>query len=142
MPISDAIDNLGTTCPTNTIGNPGIVMSHVCVDFTFVPSGRLIVSGCIAGRRFSHGVPSMMNIEVAPVSAIASDAAMAIALRYCGFGAPNRSRAVAAIVILVVTFLFLSVGTSCVRFDVTTVLSSSSITAATFIIWVGSEVLA
>jgi len=26
----------------------------------------------------------MMNIEVAPVAAIASDAAMAIALRYCG----------------------------------------------------------
>ena len=84
MPINDAIDNLGTTCPTNTIGSPGIVMSHVCVDFTFVPSGRLIVSGRIAGRRFSHGVPSMMNIEVAPVAAIASDAAMAIALRYCG----------------------------------------------------------
>jgi hypothetical protein len=142
MPINDAIDNFGTTCPTNTIGSPGIVMSHVCVDFTFVPSGRLIVSGRIAGHRLSHGVPSMMKIDVAPVSAIACDAAMAIALRYCGFGAPNSSCAVAAIEFLVVSFPFRSFGTFCVRFDVTIVLSSSSITAATFIIWVGSEVLA
>ncbi len=102
MPINDAIDNLGTTCPTNPIGSPGIVMSHVCVDFTFVQSGRLIVSGRIAGWRFSQGVPSMMNIEVAPVSAIASDVAMVNALRYCGFGAPNRSLAVAAIDLLMV----------------------------------------
>jgi hypothetical protein len=84
----------------------------------------------------------MMKIDVAPVSAIACDAAMAIALRYCGFGAPNISRAVAAIDILVVSFLLRSFGMSCVQFDVTIVLSSSLITAATFIIWVGSKVLA
>ena len=94
MPINDAIDIFGTTCPTNTIGSPGIVMSHVCVDFTFVPSGRLIVSGRIAGRRFLHGVPSMMKIDLAPVSANACNAAMMIALRYCLFGDPNSSRAV------------------------------------------------
>ena len=52
MLINNAIDNFGTTCPTNTFGIPGIVMSHVYVDFTFVPSGRLIVSRCIAGWRF------------------------------------------------------------------------------------------
>ena len=139
MPINDAIDNLGTTCPTNTIGSPGIVMLHVCVDFTFVPSGRLIVSGRIAGWRFSHGVPSVMRIDIAPVLAIACDAAMAITLRYCGFGAPNSSRAVAAIDVLVVAIPLSPYGTSCDRFDVTIVLSSSSIFAATFIIWVGSE---
>ena len=142
MPINNAIDNFGTMCPTNTFGSPGIVMSHVCVDFTFVPSGRLMVSGCLAGRRFLHGVPSMMNIEVAPVSAIACDAAMAIALRYCGFGAPNSSRAVAAIDLLVVAFPPFTFGKSCVRFDVMIVLSSSSMSAAAFLIWVGSEVLA
>jgi hypothetical protein len=142
MPINNAIDNFGTTCPTNTIGSPGIVMSHVCVDFAFVPSGRLIVSGRIAGRRLSHGVPSMMKIGVAPVSAIACDVAMAIALRYCGFGAPNSSCAVDAINFLVVSFLFSSFGPLCVQFDVTIVFSSLSIIAATFIIWVGSEVLA
>ena len=137
MPINNGIDNFGTTCPTNTIGSPGIVMSHVCVDFTFVPSGRLIVSRRIAGWRFLHGVPSIMKIDVASVSAIACDAAMVIALRYFGFGAPNSSRAVAAIDLLVVACTF---GTSCVRFDVMIVLSSSSISAATLIIWVGFEV--
>ena len=142
MTINNAIDNFGTTCPTSFIGNPGIVMSHVCVDFTFVLSGRLIVSGRTAGWRFLHGVPSMMNIKVAPVSAIASDAAMAIALRYCGFSAPNISLAVAAIDLLVVACTLRMVGVSCAQFDATIVLSSLSITAATFIIWVGSKVLA
>ncbi len=114
MTINNAIDNFGTTCPTSFIGNPGIVMLHVCVDFTFVLSGRLIVSGCIAGRRFSHGVPSMMKIDIAPVSAIACDAAMAIALRYCGFGAPNISHAVAAIDFLMVSFPLRTFGLFCV----------------------------
>ena len=85
MPINNAMDSLGTTCPTSTVGSPGIVMLHVCVDITFVPSGRLIVSGRTAGRRFLHGVPSIIKIEVTPVSAISCDAAMVIArLRYCG----------------------------------------------------------
>ncbi len=101
--INDAIVNLGTTCPTSTFGRPGIVMSQVCVDFTFVPSSRLMVSGQMAGPKFLHSVPPMMKIEVAPVSAIACDAAMAIALRYCGFGAPNNCCAVVAIVVLLVT---------------------------------------
>ena len=144
MPISEAIDNLGTTCPTNTIGSPGIVMLHVCVDLTFVPSGKLIVSGSIAGCRFSHGVPSMMNIEVAPVSAIASVAAIAIALRYCLFGAPNMSRAVAAIELLVAACTLCTFVFSLFRFEVMIVLSSSSLVAAILmilLIWVGSEVL-
>jgi hypothetical protein len=104
IPINNAIVSLGTTCPTSTFGRPGIVMSHVCVNFTFVPSGRLMVSGRMAGRMFLHGVPSMMKIEVAPISAIACYVAMAIALRYCGFGAPNNCCAVAAIVVPLVTW--------------------------------------
>jgi hypothetical protein len=76
------------------------------------------------------------------VSAIACNAAMVIALRYCLFGAPNSSRAVAAIDLLVVAFSLCTFGLSFVQFDVMIVLSSSSITAATLIIWVGSEVLA
>ena len=123
MPINDAIDNFGTTCTTNTIGSPGIVMSHVCVDFTFVQSGRLIVSGRTAGRRFLHGVTSMMKIDVAPVSAIACDAAIVIAFRYCGFGAPNRSLAVAAIDLLLVACPLRTFGASCVQFEVMIVLS-------------------
>ena len=80
MPINDAMDSLGTTCPTRTFGSPGIVMSYVCVDITFVPSGRLIVSGRTARHRFLHGVPSMMKIEVAPISAIACNDAIDIPL--------------------------------------------------------------
>ena len=141
IPINDAMENLGTTCPTSSFGSPGIIMSHVCVDFTFVPSGKLIVSGRTAGCRFLHGVPSMMKIKVAPVSAIACDAAMAITLRYCGFGAPNNCLAVAAIVALVAACPFLY-DNSGVQFDVTIVMSSSSTTAVALMIWVGSEVLA
>ena len=114
-------------------------MPHVCVDFTFVPSGRLIVSGRIAGWRFLHGVPSMMKIGVAHVSAITCDAAMAIALIYCGFGAPNSSRAVAAIDFLVVSFPLRTFGASCVRFKVMIVLSLPSLVAVTLMIWGGPK---
>lgn len=47
------------------------MMSHVCVDITFLPSGRLIVIGSNVGRIFSMGGPSMTKIDVAPMSAIA-----------------------------------------------------------------------
>ena len=136
------MDSFGTTCPTSTCGRPGIFISHVCVDFTFVPSGRLMVSGCMAGRRFLNGVPSMMNIEVAPVSAMACDAAMAIALRYCGFGAPNNCCDVAAIVVPVVACPLSTFDKSCVQFNLTIVLSSSSTSTVALMIWVGSKVLA
>ncbi len=142
MPINNAIDDLGTTCPTNIMVSPGIVMSHVCVDFTFFLSVRLIVSSRIVGRRFLHGVPSMMKIKVAPVSAIACNVAMAIALRYCGFGVLNSSLAVAAIDLLLEACIFCTIGTSCVQFDVMIVLSLLSLLAITLIIWVGSKVLA
>ena len=142
MPIDNVIDNFGTTCTTSTVGRPGIVMSHICVDGTFVPSSRLMVSGRVAGRRFLQGVTSMMKIEVAPVYAIACNAVMLIALRYCLFGAPNNCRAVAAIVVPVVACPLVTFDTSCVQFDVTIVLSSLSISVVAFIIWVGSKVLA
>ena len=60
MPIDNVIDNFGTTCPTSTFGIPGIVMSHVRVDFTFVPSGTLMVREHVARGRFLNGVPSMI----------------------------------------------------------------------------------
>ena len=142
IPINNAIDNFGTTCPTSTFGRPEIVMLHVCVDFTLVPYGRLMVSGRMAGCRFLHDVPSMMKIEVAPVNSIACNAAMVIAFRYCGFGAPNNCCAVAAIVVPVVACTLSKFDKSCVRFNVTIVLSSSSTSAAALIIWVGSKVLA
>ena len=50
MPISEAISSCGTIWPVSIAGSPGICMSHICVDFIFVPSGRLIVSGLNATR--------------------------------------------------------------------------------------------
>ena len=82
MPINDAIVNLGTMCPVKVTGRPGIVMSHMCVDFTLLPSGKLIVSGHDEGRKLLTGVPSMIKMDVAPVSAIAWSVIIVIALRY------------------------------------------------------------
>jgi hypothetical protein len=81
MPINDAIVNLGTMRPVEIVGRPGIVMSHMCVDFTLLPLGKLIVSGCDEGHKLLTGVPSMINMEVAPVSAIAWFVLITIALR-------------------------------------------------------------
>ena len=58
-------------CPSNTCGNPGISRSHICVDFTIVPSGKLILSGFVVGLTFFIGVSFMTNMDVAPVSATA-----------------------------------------------------------------------
>jgi hypothetical protein len=96
MPINDAIVNLGTICLVKIVGRPGIVMSHMCVDFTLLPSGKLIVNGCGNGRTLLAGVPSMINMEVALVSVIAWFILIAIVLRYCWLGEPNICCAVAA----------------------------------------------
>jgi hypothetical protein len=45
---------------------------------------------------FLMGAPSIINIDVAPVSAIACNVGIVISLRYWGVGAPSRCRAVAA----------------------------------------------
>jgi hypothetical protein len=60
-----------TICPVSTVGRPGIRMSHTCVDCARLPLGKVIVSGAVAGRLLSKSVPSMIKIEVAPVSAMA-----------------------------------------------------------------------
>jgi hypothetical protein len=78
MPNSDAILIPGTICPINTVGRPGMVMSHVCLDLTLLPSGRLIVIGLMVGFIFSMGVPSITKIDVAPVSAIACNTSMSM----------------------------------------------------------------
>ena len=75
----------GTTYPVNTIGRPGIFMSHMCVDVTLLPSVKLIVIGLFVVRRFLTGVPFMMHIEVAPVSAIACVGAIVIAFAHSNF---------------------------------------------------------
>jgi hypothetical protein len=78
MPNSDAFLIPGTMCPVNTVGRPGMVMLHVCVDLTILPSGRLTVIGLMVGFIFSMGVPSITKIDVAPVSVIAWDTSMSM----------------------------------------------------------------
>ncbi len=86
----------GTICPVNVVGSPGMSISHMRVDLICLPSGRLIVSLFLAIRLFFAMAPSMTKIEVALVSAIASDAAIVRAFRYFGMGLPNIRPAIAA----------------------------------------------
>jgi hypothetical protein len=58
-------------CPSYTCGNSGISRLHICVDFTIVPSGKLILMGFVVGRTFFIGVFFMTKTGVAPVSATA-----------------------------------------------------------------------
>ena len=52
--------------------------------------------GCVADDPLALENPSMINMEVAPVSAIAWFVLIAIVLRYCWLGEPNNFPAVAA----------------------------------------------
>jgi hypothetical protein len=108
-------------CPVNVVGSPGISTSHMCVDLICRPSGRLIVRGFVAGCLFFTSAPSIMKFDVAPVSAIASDVAMVMALRYWFDGLPNILLAVS------VSDFGVRRGSAflVVSFDMTTVMSST-----------------
>ncbi len=71
IPMSEVVFSAGMMCPVSVVGNPGIVMSHMCVDFTFLPSGRFTVRGFDATRLFTTSTPSITKMYVAPVSATA-----------------------------------------------------------------------
>ncbi len=85
------------------------------------------------------GVPSISKIEVAPVSAIACNVPIVLALRYCGEGVPNKCSAAAARFCL--TFFFAKVvgDESVVQIEVTIVLLSSTTFIVKLMIWVGSK---
>jgi hypothetical protein len=80
----------------------------------------------------------MMNMEVAPVSAIAWLAAIVRALSNCGIGLPNHALVVAAID---VDALFVCIGFLDAQLEVITVALSSSLYDDVFI-WLGSTELA
>ena len=69
--------------PVNLTGKPGIVMSQMCVNCTFVPSGRLMDMGFVARRLCCTLMPFITNMDVAPVSAIAWAGLMDMALGLC-----------------------------------------------------------
>ncbi len=78
-------------CPVKTVGNPGMVMLQTCVDIICHPLGMLIFKGFAAGILLTTSMPSMMKIEVAPVSAIAWVDAIVIAFRYSFVGLPHNT---------------------------------------------------
>jgi hypothetical protein len=80
IPIRDATVKDGTMCPVKTVGNPGISMLQTCEDCTFLPSGKLIVRGLLATRLLITSMPSIMKMDVAPVSAMAWSRAIVTAL--------------------------------------------------------------
>ncbi len=138
MPMRDAIINDGTMCPVNIVGRPGILISHTCVDWTFLPSGKLIVRGDTAIRLLSMATPSMVKMEVVPVSAIAWLSAIVRALRNCGIGLPQSALTIAAIKD---NALFVCTGFVDAQLEVITVAVSSS-SYDDMLIWVGSTELA
>jgi len=69
--------------PVKVTGKPGIVTSQMCVDCTFVPSGRILDMGFVARRLFCTLVSFITNTDVAPVSAIAWAGSIDIALALC-----------------------------------------------------------
>ena len=113
----------GTMCPAKMVGRPGMLILHTCVEYIYLPLGNLIVRGVHMILLLSMGAPSMMNIGVAPVSTMACLVANVIVWRYCGIGAPFSACAVA-----VRDDQWQGTFTRfVVRFNVTTVLSSSSL---------------
>jgi hypothetical protein len=54
----------------------------MCVDDTLLPSGKLFIVEISVWCRFLMDVPFMIKTEGAPVSAIACDAAIAIAFAH------------------------------------------------------------
>jgi hypothetical protein len=138
MPMRDAIVNDGTMCPVNIVGRPRILIPHTCVDWIFVPSGKLIVSGDTTICLLSTAAPSMMKMEVAPMSAIAWLTAIVRALRNCSIGLPKSTLAVTGIEddTLVVCTCFVDM-----QLEVTTVAVSSS-SYDDVLIWVGYKELA
>ena len=103
-------------------------MSHVCVDMTRCPSGRLIVIGFLATVLVITSALSIINMDVAPVSAIACVDAMVRACNCLADGLPNSIRAVAAMDGAHIRRGGIDVEDDVrVQFDVMTVTSSSSV---------------
>jgi hypothetical protein len=93
----DATAKWGMTCPINMVGSPGIILLHTCIDYTFLPSGMLMVIGLVAMHLLLTSTPSIIKIDVVPVSAMACRVAIVIPFIVSSVGAPNNTHAVAAV---------------------------------------------
>jgi hypothetical protein len=76
IPMRDTTFSKGMMFPFKTVGRPGIIILQICVDIICLPSGKLIVRGFLATSFLTMSRPFMMNMDIAPVSAIAWFAAM------------------------------------------------------------------
>ena len=82
MPIRDAIVIPGTIYIANIVVRLGMVMSQMWFETTLLLSGKVMVTGWSAIRKFLMGVLFIMKIEVAPVSTMAWVAAIVIAFAH------------------------------------------------------------
>ena len=114
-------------------------MSQTCDDATFLPSGKLIVRGLVAGLLLITSTPSIIKIEVAPVSAMACVVAIVTAFRYSVDGLPGTCRAASTSDFGSLNAArLLRWGHRAEQFDVGAVASSSSMTLKEKH-WVGSK---
>ena len=68
---------LGRTCAClASLGSLGTLISHVCVDFNWVPSGRLMVRGFLLIFMLEIFLPGRMKCPVVPESATAISTAI------------------------------------------------------------------
>jgi hypothetical protein len=94
--MSNANAKSGTMCPVRSVIRLRMAMSHMCVDCTLCPSGRLIVNGLDATHLFTTSTPSMINMDVAPGSPIACNVMIVMAFKaLCEVGPKNARVAVA-----------------------------------------------
>ncbi len=71
-------------------------MLHTWVDLTFLPLGRFIINDFEVVRLLTMSMPSMMKMDLVPVSTIACKVAMVKAFKAsCNVG-PRKMRAAAA----------------------------------------------
>jgi hypothetical protein len=104
MPMSEAIVNDGTICPFSVVGRHGMFISHTCVDWILLPSGKLIVRGDTAIHLLPMAAPSVMNMDVAPMSAIAW--CLAIVRAMINFGLVFLAVQLEAIIVAVSSSLY------------------------------------
>ena len=108
----------GTMWPVDVTGRPGIVTLQMCVDCTFIPSGRLIDMGFVARRLFCTLVSFITKTDVAPVSAMAWAGSIDMTLAICSMIGCSM------VVDKFAAALTMS-ECCCMRFNAMTVLSSS-----------------
>jgi hypothetical protein len=73
-----------------------MAMLHTCVDRTLRPPGKLMVNGFDVVCIFKTSMPSMMNMDIVPVSAIACVVAIVIMFKASWEVGPNNARAAVA----------------------------------------------